>query len=412
MELTQRRVGERVELHISGRLDAYWAEHLDAQLADLLRSGAHTLDLQMAEVRFLSSAGIRVLLSYAKQLAGLNGSLRVVEPSAQVREVLELSGLAQMLSAPPQPAGVPEPAGVAEVVTEHVRLRIEGPAKPTQAILLGDPTRLDGAQFTRADCAGLTVGPTTVAIGIGALGNGWDDCHDRFGEFLAAAGVAVCLPGGSEAAPDFMVGAGDYVPSVETLYAISCELSTPLLVSFEPSEPGAEVPLSRLLAALLEASGDDACAAVILAETSGLVGASLKLSPTAGVRGAPFEHPLVREWLSFTSEPAHGGALAVVAGFADWRPESPFGCALRPLGRDTALQGHFHAATLSYRALPRRLEDPREVIGTLFETQSLDGLLHLLPDLRGVSGVGESVFTRGVAWVAPVAAEIAEGGRA
>jgi len=402
VELTQRRVGDRLELHINGRLDAYWAEHLDAEMTELVRSGRHALCLNMAQVGFLSSAGIRVLLSHAKQLAGLGGSLRVLEPSVQVREVLELSGLSALFGAPPEAVETPAEAGAREIVAGDIRLHVEGQATPAHAEVIGDPTRLDGARFEQGDCVELTVGPTTLAIGIGALGEGWDDCHDRFGEFLAAAGIAACLPSGSEAAPDFMAAAGDYVPSIKALYAITCEMTAPLLVSFEPLESGGEIGLSALVAALCRVGGHEACATIIIGETTGLVGASLKRSPVGAAEGAPFDHPQVREWLSFTSEAAHCDALAVVVGFADVREGSALSAITRPMGAGPPLRGHFHAAALSYRALPRRVEHPREVLTDLFETQSLDGLLHLLPDVRRVSGVGETTLTRGVAWVVPI----------
>lgn len=415
MELTQRPVGDRLELHINGRLDAYWAEHLDAELTELVRSGRHTLWLNMAQVGFLSSAGIRVLLSHAKQLTGLGGSLRVLEPSAQVREVLELSGLTALFSAPPESVEPPAATGARQILEGDLRLHVEGQATPAHATVIGDPTRLDGARFEQGDCVELPVGPATLAVGIGALGEGWDDCHDRFGEFLAVAGIAACLPSGSEAAPDFMAAVGDYVPSIKALYAITCEMTAPLLVSFEPLESGGEIGLSALVAALCRAGGHEACATIIIGETTGLVGASLKRSPVGAVEGAPFTHPQVREWLSFTSEADHSDALAVVVGFADAREESALSGITRPMGAGTSLRGHFHAAALSYRALPRRLEHPREVLTDLFETQSLDGLLHLLPDVRGVSGIGESTLTRGVAWVAPLqtaaATERARGAR-
>lgn len=416
MELTQRPVGDRLELHINGRLDAYWAEHLDAELTELVRSGRHALCLNMAQVGFLSSAGIRVLLSHAKQLAGLGGSLQVLEPSAQVREVLELSGLSALFSPAAEPVGSAGETVAREIIAGDLRLTVDGQATPAHAKVIGDPSRLDGARFEEGDCVELAVGPTTLAVGLGALGEGWDDCHDRFGEFLAAAGIAACLPSGSEAAPDFMVAVGDYVPSIKALYAITCEMSAPLLVSFEPSEPGGEIGFGALVEALCEASRYEACAAIIIGETTGLVGASLKRSPIGTAEGAPFAHPQVREWLSFTSEADHSDALAVVVGFADAREASALSAITRPMGAGTSLRGHFHAAALSYRALPRRLEHPREVLADLFETQSLDGLLHLLPDVRGVSSVGESALTRGVAWVAPLrtadATDPAEGARA
>jgi hypothetical protein len=38
----------------------------------------------------------------------------------------------------------------------------------------------------------------------------------------------------------------------------------------------------------------------------------------------------------------------------------------------------------------------------LFETETLQGLLHLLCDDRAVTGVGESEFMRGTCWISPI----------
>jgi hypothetical protein len=43
MEITRRVAEHWTELFIEGRLDGYWAEHLDAGLADVVRDGNHRL---------------------------------------------------------------------------------------------------------------------------------------------------------------------------------------------------------------------------------------------------------------------------------------------------------------------------------------------------------------------------------
>ena len=71
----------------------------------------------------------------------------------------------------------------------------------------------------------------------------------------------------------------------------------------------------------------------------------------------------------------------------------------RPTTRD--LFGHFHAATFSYGPLKRGRIDLNETVATLFETESLVGVLHLLHDTREVVGIGQSEFTRGACWAGP-----------
>ena len=62
----------------------------------------------------------------------------------------------------------------------------------------------------------------SFGLGLGAFGEGFADCRDRFGEFLAAGGCAITLPTNDlHALPDYIVEEGVLVPRVETLYAAS-----------------------------------------------------------------------------------------------------------------------------------------------------------------------------------------------
>src|SRR5215475_3065450 len=97
MQITKVQRGEVVEVRINERLDGYWAEHLSTALADVVREGGHQIRVNLSEVSFLSSAGIRVLVQFFKQLRAIDGSLAVCQPSQHVSEVLKLAGLHTLL---------------------------------------------------------------------------------------------------------------------------------------------------------------------------------------------------------------------------------------------------------------------------------------------------------------------------
>src|SRR6266436_5954363 len=107
MEVTQQPRDGRLELQLKGRLDANWADHVGSAIETAIRAGQHQIDLDLAQVDYISSAGIRVLMKYLKQLNSVRGTLRVVRTTDAVLSVLQLSGIAAMFVAPPQPA--PEP---------------------------------------------------------------------------------------------------------------------------------------------------------------------------------------------------------------------------------------------------------------------------------------------------------------
>ena len=62
MEITRNAIDGCMELTITGRLDSYWADHLDTGLTEAVREGHHRLRLNLSGVTFISSAGIAVLM--------------------------------------------------------------------------------------------------------------------------------------------------------------------------------------------------------------------------------------------------------------------------------------------------------------------------------------------------------------
>ena len=98
MEIIKQSTPTGLELTVSGRLDAYWADHLSKALEEAVRDGAHHIRVNMAAVPYMSSVGIRVLLKFYKELQRLNGSFAVSNPSDAVKTVLDLAGLEVLLS--------------------------------------------------------------------------------------------------------------------------------------------------------------------------------------------------------------------------------------------------------------------------------------------------------------------------
>ena len=97
MEIKKQNVGDRVEIQVVGRMDGYWADHLGAALDEVIREGSHHISLDLSQVPFMSSAGIRILVKCYKQLHAIQGSFLIPEASEQVRRVIALSGLKETL---------------------------------------------------------------------------------------------------------------------------------------------------------------------------------------------------------------------------------------------------------------------------------------------------------------------------
>jgi anti-anti-sigma factor len=94
IEIEKRPDGELYRL--TGRLDAQWAAELERQPPR--PGGVVVIDLR--EVDYLSSAGVRIFVSWHKVLHHAGGRLILAAPQPHCREVLQISGLDQFLEIP------------------------------------------------------------------------------------------------------------------------------------------------------------------------------------------------------------------------------------------------------------------------------------------------------------------------
>jgi len=104
MEIKKQNLGDRVEIQVIGRMDGYWGDHLGNALDEVIREGADHVHLDLSQVPFMSSAGIRVLVKCYKQLQAIHGAFVITDSSEQVMKIIALSGLKDILLSSTRPA--------------------------------------------------------------------------------------------------------------------------------------------------------------------------------------------------------------------------------------------------------------------------------------------------------------------
>ena len=96
MTIESKMNGTALEIALHGRLDAASSEQLKTMLNDAL-PGADSLILDFADLDYVSSAGLRLLLSTHKTMNG-KGGMKVINVNEIMREVLGVTGLADVLT--------------------------------------------------------------------------------------------------------------------------------------------------------------------------------------------------------------------------------------------------------------------------------------------------------------------------
>ena len=95
MTIEVKRMGADAVIEISGRLDTTTAPVLDKTISEDIPENTNlTLDLKCLE--YISSAGLRVLLSAQKRIQKC-GSMKLRNVSEEVMDVFEMTGFADIL---------------------------------------------------------------------------------------------------------------------------------------------------------------------------------------------------------------------------------------------------------------------------------------------------------------------------
>lgn len=390
--------GSEQRIFLEGRLDANWAGHLDDYLNSMVREGSYRLILNMAGVQYLSSAGIRILVSQYKKIKKIGGLFVLEDLSAAVSEVLKMVGMISLLT-----EGTPEAAPMEKVDSQFLEIkqyRFDNEVLSNEKMTLrltGNPGLALSSGFTSSDNRKIKFTANQYGLGIGAIGEGFEDCKSRYGEFLALGEALVYKPSDGSKIPDYTVKTGMLEPEINALCSILADGFFSNRISFEPLESSPAITLEDLAAGFAQTTGHKQFVFLMIAESAGLVGVSLSAPPVGGKQ--LFEFPGIRENINFTTEPAYSRMLTVSLGFYALAPEEPLKSFLRPVKPGSSACIHAHAAVFPFQALPKKESSAGKLVLHLFETSIVEDVLHLIRDSREITGLGDSTFKQGVAWI-------------
>ena len=96
MTITKTQNGSALTIALEGRLDTMTAPELEAELKKSL-DGTESLILDFSKLDYISSAGLRVLLSAHKAMVS-KGGMKITNVNEMVREVFDVTGFSDILN--------------------------------------------------------------------------------------------------------------------------------------------------------------------------------------------------------------------------------------------------------------------------------------------------------------------------
>jgi anti-sigma B factor antagonist len=98
MEISIRKTDEASILDFSGNLDTNTSIDAEKIINSLIEDGADTILFNFIDLNFITSSGLRVLLSTAKKLRISGGKMKICGLNPTVQEVFDISGFGSILS--------------------------------------------------------------------------------------------------------------------------------------------------------------------------------------------------------------------------------------------------------------------------------------------------------------------------
>ncbi|MBR3178282.1 MAG: STAS domain-containing protein [Clostridia bacterium] len=96
MKINQTRNEKNVTVELEGRLDTNTAPELEAAFGEILE-GVESLVLDFEKLEYVSSAGLRVLLSAQKTMTK-QGEMKLVHVNETIGEIFEVTGFCDILT--------------------------------------------------------------------------------------------------------------------------------------------------------------------------------------------------------------------------------------------------------------------------------------------------------------------------
>jgi anti-anti-sigma factor len=223
MERETERIKGVLVIRCKGRLDAFGAEKLEDTLKSSLEDDDTSIVIDLGQVPYLSSGGIRVLLAYRKKLKERGGILALARVEQYPRQVLDMAGFSSVFSMYPTQedaiAAVRNSADRDDLLMElmnptykrgDLKLSVEaGMANNASLRVIGHIDDVLRARLLQEDIHALSFSESEYSLGLGALGATVEDALPLMGEMITLHGTMVWLPTDGNNTPDFFTPVQD-----------------------------------------------------------------------------------------------------------------------------------------------------------------------------------------------------------
>jgi anti-anti-sigma factor len=96
VEITEQLTGRVLTVALKGRLDGTTSKGVEELILKRIDEGARTLVVDLAQLDYISSVGLRVLMLAAKRLKSVAGTIVVCALQPSIKQVFDIAGFASL----------------------------------------------------------------------------------------------------------------------------------------------------------------------------------------------------------------------------------------------------------------------------------------------------------------------------
>jgi anti-anti-sigma factor len=339
MERETERIKGVLVIRCEGRLDAFGAEKLEETLKSSLSDDDTSVVIDLGQVPYLSSGGIRVLLAYRKKLKERGGILALARVEQYPRQVLDMAGFSSVFSLYPTLedaiAAARKTADRDDLLMElmnpthtrgNLKVSIEA-GIPNSAGLraVGHIDDVLRAKLRKEDIHALSFSESEYSLGLGALGATVEDALPLMGEMITLHGTMVWLPTDGNNTPDFFTPVQDTGKiRLYTGFSVILKGQFHEVITIE-TDRDEGISIAEVYRELFEFARErkrkdtGVIALVLWGVLAGLQSSGVKKSPLA-TAGFPEGHTIdelqfAQEWMDHDTTPRYRGDTLVSFGF-------------------------------------------------------------------------------------------------
>ncbi len=96
MKIDTKKDGNSLLINLEGRLDTNTFQDLEKEIADL--DGIKKITFDFEKLDYISSAGLRVLLTCQKKMNNISGTMIIKNVKEEIQEVFDMTGFSDILT--------------------------------------------------------------------------------------------------------------------------------------------------------------------------------------------------------------------------------------------------------------------------------------------------------------------------